>query len=125
AIFEGTGDRAELLAAHARAAELAARRGDVARAASHLATGAELARDMPWNRPLALIQIAAYVAYINGRTADAATLFGARLGLSSTNLPKYLRPILETLEKQGFREEMAAAAPLPPNAALACASKPA
>jgi predicted ATPase/class 3 adenylate cyclase len=118
AIFEATGDRAELLAGHARAAEVAALRGDIARAASHLATGAELARDMPWNRPLVLIQTAAYVAYLSGRVGEAATLFGARLGLSPMMFPKYLRPILEALKKEGLREEIAASTNLGADAAL-------
>jgi len=119
AIFEAAGDRAELLAAHAAAAELAASRDDIARAASHLATGAELAREMQASeQALVLVASAAYVAYINGRAGDAAMLFGARLELSPTMFPKYLRPILEALEKQGLRKEIAAGANLSVDEAL-------
>ncbi len=67
---------------------------------------------------LVLVASAAYVAYINGRAGDAAMLFGARLELSPTMFPKYLRPILEALEKQGLRKEIAAGANLSVDEAL-------
>jgi len=119
AIHEAAGDRYQLLLAHADAAELAASRGDVPRATSHLAIGAELAREVPSsNRSLLLIQSAAYVAYMDGRADDAAVLFGARLRLSTATFAKRYRPILEALEKQGLREEIAAGANLSAEEAL-------
>jgi predicted ATPase/class 3 adenylate cyclase len=119
AIHEAAGDRYQILVAHAAAAEVAAARGEVARATSHLAKGAELAPEMQASdRALTLIQSAAYVAYVDGRVNDAAVLFGARLGLSPTMFPKHLRPILEALENQGFRAEIAAGASLSSDEAL-------
>jgi tetratricopeptide (TPR) repeat protein len=112
AIHKAAGNRAFLLAAHVEAAELAASRGDVARATSHLAAGAELARDMTPERGLELVTSAAYVAYVDGRARDAAALFGARLGLSRFTFPKRFRPIVEALEVQGLREEITAGANL-------------
>ena len=118
-IYNASGDRNMLLRALAWAAEVAASRGDVARAASHLATGAQLAREMPSAEPtLRLIESAAYVAYMDGHPGDAAVLFGARLGLSPLTLPKPLRPILEALEEQELREEIAAGAKLNVDEAL-------
>src|SRR5262249_26418093 len=93
-ITEAADDRLGLLSAHLEAAELVAERGDVTRATSHLAAGAELARDMPPERTFELVASAAYVAYIDGRVDDAAVLFGARLGLSPM-FPPHFRPILE------------------------------
>src|SRR5215203_3831147 len=87
AIHKAAGNRAYLLTAHVEAAELAASRGDVARATLHLASGAELAR-------------------------DAAVLVGARLGLSRLTFPKRFRPIVEALEVQGLRDEITAGANL-------------
>jgi predicted ATPase/class 3 adenylate cyclase len=119
AIHEAAGDRYQLLLAHADAAELVASRGDVPRATSHLAAGAELAREVPSsNRSLLLIQSAAYVAYMDGRADDAAVLFGARLRLSTATFAKRYRPILEALEKQGLREEITAGANLSADEAL-------
>jgi ATP/maltotriose-dependent transcriptional regulator MalT len=109
AIHEAAGDRYQLLTAHAEAAEMAASRGDVTRAASNLAVSAELARDMPYERAHAiLVAMAAYVAYADGRADDAAVLFGTWLSLSPSTFPKRFRPILEELEKEGLREEIAA-----------------
>ncbi len=119
AIHEAAGDRYQLLTTHATAAEMAASRDDVIRAASHLAAGAELAREMhASDRALVLIQSAAYVAYVNGRVDDAAVLFGARLGLSPTMFPKHFRPILEALEMQGLRDEITVGANLSSDQAL-------
>jgi predicted ATPase len=118
AIHEAAGNRAYLLAAHVEATELAAERGDVARATSHLAAGSELVRDMPSERGLALVAAAAYVAYVDGLTGDAATLFGARLGLSRLTFPKRFHPMVEALEKQGFRDEIAAGENLSADEAL-------
>jgi non-specific serine/threonine protein kinase len=109
ALHEAAGDRYWLLAAHAVGAELAASRHDAAQAAAHLAASAELARDMASERAHALIiGAAAYVAYMDGRGADAALLFGARLGWKPFNFPKRYRPILEALQKQGHHDEIAA-----------------
>jgi hypothetical protein len=117
AIYEAAGDRGQLLGAHALAAELIASRGDITRATSHLAAGAELAGDMQaaagaveWLAPL--IASAAYVAYMDDRADDAAVLFGARLSLDPLTFPKRLRGILGVLEKQGLRKEFAAGANL-------------
>jgi predicted ATPase len=119
AIHEASGDRFELLTAHSTAAEVTASGGDVAQAASHLARGAELAREMPSsNRALLLVQSAAYVAYIDGRANDAAVLFGARLGPNPSGLPPRFRPILEALEKQRLGKEIAAGANLSVDEAL-------
>jgi predicted ATPase/class 3 adenylate cyclase len=119
AIHEAAGDRHLLLTAHAIAAEVAASAGDVTRAASHLATGAELAREVPSSdRALILIQSAAYVAYVDGRPADAAVLFGARLGPSGLAFPTRFRPIVEALKNKGLREEIAAGANLSVDEAL-------
>ena len=124
AIHEAAGDRHMLLTAHAIAAELAASAGDVARAASHLATGLELACEVPSSdRALILIQSAAYVAYMDGRRDDAAVLFGARLGPSGLAFPTRFRPIVEALEKQGLREQIAAGANLSVDEALERAIK--
>jgi tetratricopeptide (TPR) repeat protein len=118
AIHEAAGDRAPLLTARVEAAELAASRGDVARAASHLAAGAEIAREMSPERGRELVPSAAYVAYVDGRASDAAVLFGARLGMSPLTFPKRFRPILDALEKQGLRDEIAAGANLDVDTAL-------
>jgi hypothetical protein len=117
-IHEAAGDRFHLLMGQASAAQLAASRGEVARGASHLAEGAELAREMPSSEPaLELVLAAAYVAYVDGRAHDAAVLFGARLGLSPV-FPEQFRPTIEALEAQGFREELAAGANLDADEAL-------
>jgi predicted ATPase len=125
AIYEDAGDRAQLLAGHATAAELAASRGDVARAASHVAAGAEIAGEMPWTAShrhsepaLELVLSAAYVAYIEGRADDAALLFGARLGLRPLTFPEQFWPIVEALEMQGLRDEITAGANLSSDQAL-------
>jgi tetratricopeptide (TPR) repeat protein len=118
AIHKAAGNRAYLLTAHVEAAELAASRGDVARATLHLASGAELARDMPPERGLELVASAAYVAYVDDRARDAAVLFGARLGLSRLTFPKRFRPIVEALEVQGLRDEITAGANLSADEAL-------
>jgi predicted ATPase/class 3 adenylate cyclase len=118
AIHKASGNRAYLLAAHVETAGLAASRGDILRATSHLAAGAELAGDMPPERGLEVVESAAFVAYMDGRADDAAVLFGARLGLSPAMLPKRYRPIVEALEKQGLREEIAAGANLSTDEAL-------
>jgi predicted ATPase len=123
AICEAVGGRAQLLVAHAEAAQLAAADGDVARAASHLAAGADLAGEMPSSEPaLNLVASAAYIAYVDARPSDAAVLFGALLGLSPRTSPgavrawgsagKQFRAIIEALEAQGLREEIAAGANL-------------
>jgi predicted ATPase/class 3 adenylate cyclase len=107
AISEAAGDRLHHLLGHASATEVAAAHGDVARAASHLAAGSELARELPSSEAtLEFILSAAYVAYLDGRADDAAVLFGARLGLSPLTIPKRFRPIVEALEKQGLREDI-------------------
>jgi predicted ATPase/class 3 adenylate cyclase len=119
AIRKAAGNRPQLLGAHAIAAELAASRGDVARTASHLAAGAELARDMPSSETaLDFILSAAYLAYMDGRPDDAAVLYGARLARGHPPRPTLGRSILEALEKQGLDEEIAAGANLDPDAAL-------
>jgi predicted ATPase len=119
AIHEAAGDRYQLLLAHGEAAELAASRGYVAQAASHLAAGAELARDNFAGRArVRFVVSAAYVAYMDGRANDAAMLFGARLGLSPHPVLKRFRPIIEALEKQGLRKEIAAGANLDVDEAL-------
>jgi predicted ATPase/class 3 adenylate cyclase len=119
AIHEAAGDRFHLLMGQASAAELAASRGEVARAASHLAEGAELAREMPSSEPaLELVLAAAYLAYVDGRAHDSAVLFGARLGLSPV-FPEQFRPTIEALEAQGLREELVAGANLDADEALA------
>jgi predicted ATPase/class 3 adenylate cyclase len=119
AIHEAAGDRYQLLTSHGEAAELAASRGDVGRAESHLAACAELAREMPSERAHGLlIQFAAYVAYAVGRDDDAAVLFGTWLGLSPSTFPKRFRPILEELEKKGLGDEVAAGANLGADEAL-------
>jgi hypothetical protein len=118
AIHKAAGNRAYLLAAHVEAAELAASRGDIARATSHLLAGAPLARDMPPERGLEVVASAAYVANVDGRVADAAVLFGARLGLSPSAFPPRFRPILDALENQGLHKEIAAGANLTADEAL-------
>jgi hypothetical protein len=119
AIRKATGNRPQLLGAHAIAAELAASRGDVARATSHLAAGAELAREMPSSETaLDFILSAAYVAYMDGRPDDAAVLYGARLARGHPPRPRLGRPILEALENQGLDEEIAAGADLSADEAL-------
>jgi hypothetical protein len=119
ASHEAAGDHHRLLMAHTTAAELAASRGDIARAASHVAAGTELACDMPISEPTrALIHSAAYMAYKGGRPADAAVLFGARLGLDPVAFPPRFRPILEALEMTGHREKIAAGANLSVDEAL-------
>jgi predicted ATPase/class 3 adenylate cyclase len=128
AILEAARDRVQLLAAHSTAAESAALRGDVARAASPLAAGAELAREMQTSErmqpadhaplDLMLVETAAYVAYMAGRLNDSAVLFGGRLSLSPLALPPRFRVILDALEEQGLREEIAAAANLSADEAL-------
>jgi hypothetical protein len=70
------------------------------------------------NRSLLLIQSAAYVAYMDGRADDAAVLFGARLRLSTATFAKRYRPILEALEMQGLRNEIAAGSDLSADEAL-------
>ena len=122
AINEASGDRFQLLTAHALAAETAASRGDVAGAASHLATGAEIANEIQASalaleslRPLATC--AAYVAYLDGRAHDAAVLFGVRLG-SPVDFPLQFRPILEELEKLGLRDSITAGTNLTTDQAL-------
>jgi hypothetical protein len=68
---------------------------------------------MPSSEPaLELILSAAYTAYVDGRAADAAVLFGARLARGPAIRPTLfrLRPVLEALEKQGLREQIAAGA---------------
>jgi predicted ATPase/class 3 adenylate cyclase len=117
AIHEAADDRGFLLADHAEAAELAAARGDIARAANHLASGADVAREMP-RRSRWLVKSAAYVAYMDGRTHDAAVLFGASRGLEPSTFPKRFRPIVESLEKQGFHEDIATGANLSAEEAL-------
>jgi predicted ATPase/class 3 adenylate cyclase len=111
AIHEAAGGRYQLLEGHATAAELAASRGDVARAASHLAVSAEFARDMPSERALGLIRSAAYVAYVDDRAADAAVLFGTCLGMNPSMLKRF-HTIIEDLDKQGLRDEIAEGASL-------------
>src|SRR5262249_44563464 len=119
AIRDAAGNRPQLLGAHAIAAELAASRGDLARATSPLVAGAELARERPSSETaLDFVLSAAYVAYMNGRPDDAAMLYGARLARGHPPRPTLGRPILEALEKQGSREEIAAGAKLDADAAL-------
>jgi predicted ATPase len=118
AIQEAEGDRYRLVWTHAHAAELTASRGDLTRAASHLAAAAELAREIRPERGLDLVASAAYVAYLDGRADDAAVLFGARLGLGPLTFPHRFRPIVEALEDQGLRDEIAAGANLSVEAAL-------
>ena len=120
-IHEAAGDRVQLFLAQADAAEEAAKRGDVARAAPHLAAGAELARETQASeQTLIIVASAAYVAYMDGRLGDAAMLFGARLGSSPLTSPNRFRfrHILESLEKQGLHEEIAAGAELTVDEAL-------
>jgi predicted ATPase/class 3 adenylate cyclase len=117
AIQEAAGDRNNLVWTHATAAEVAASRGDLSRAKSHLAEGADLAREMP-HSALELVAVAAYVAYMDRRAHDAALLFGARLDLSPTTFPKRFRPFLAALEKQGLDEKVAAGAKLSADDAL-------
>jgi hypothetical protein len=119
AIQEAAGARGLLIMSHATAAELAASRGDLSRARSHLAKGADLAREMPSSQPaLELVLSAAYVAYVDGCADDAAVLFGARLGLDALTFPKSFRPIVEALEQQGLNDEVAAGANLGADEAL-------
>jgi hypothetical protein len=119
AIREAAGNRSQLLGAHATAAELAASRGDVARATSHLAAGAELAREMPSGEiTWGFILSAAYLAYMDGHPDDAAVLYGARLARGHPPRPTLGRPILEALENQGLDEEIAEGAKLDADAAL-------
>jgi predicted ATPase/class 3 adenylate cyclase len=119
AIHQAADSRGPLISAHATAAEVAASRGDVARASSHLAAGAEIARGMPSStRALTLVPSAAYVAYMDDRSEDAAMLFGARLGLSRSTFPPRFRPVLEALQKQGLGSEIAAGANLSADEAL-------
>jgi predicted ATPase/DNA-binding SARP family transcriptional activator len=119
AINETMGARAELVLDHATTAELAAARGNTGCAASHLAKGVELAREMQTSeRVIELIAAAAYVAYTDGRADDAAVLFGARLSLSTSTIPKRFHPALEALEQQGLHAEIAAGANLSGDAAL-------
>src|SRR5262249_24719791 len=59
-----------------------------------------------------IIGSAAYVAYMDGRGADAALLFGARLGWKPFNFPNRYRPILEALQNQGHHDQIAAGANL-------------
>jgi hypothetical protein len=114
AISEAAGARAPLVRAHATAAELAASRGNIGLAASHLARGADLAGEMQTAERVLdeLVASAAYVAYKAGRARDAAVLFGARLGPDPMTFPKRFRPILDELENQGFHDEIAAASNL-------------
>jgi len=119
AISEAAGDRFQLLAARNTAAELIASRGDVARTASHLAAGAELAREMPSSEPaLEFILSAACVAYMDGRADDAAVLLGARLARDHPPFPTLGRPILEAIKNQGLREPIAAGKNLSADEAL-------
>jgi hypothetical protein len=122
AIQEAAGDRGQLVMAHAQAAEVAASRGDVAGAASHLTASAELARAvkaseraLEWLKPL--ISSAAYVAYKDGRARDSAVLFGARRGLGPLFVKRF-RPILEALEQQGLSDQIAAGSKLSADEAL-------
>jgi predicted ATPase/class 3 adenylate cyclase len=118
-IHDAAGDRWQLVTAHATAAELAASRSDIARAASHLAKGAELAREMQSPEPaLELVASAAYVAYLEGQPGEAAVLFGAWRGVNPLTSPRHFRPILEALENQGLSEEIAAGANLNVDEAL-------
>jgi tetratricopeptide (TPR) repeat protein len=120
AINEAAGARALLVWTHATAAELAASRGDLSRATCHLAKGANFAREMQTAElALELVASAAYVAYMEGRARDAAVLFGAHVGLDPSKFPQRFRPILEALEQQGLHEEIAAAAHLSADEALA------
>jgi tetratricopeptide (TPR) repeat protein len=120
AINEAAGARALLVWTHATAAELAASRGDLCRATCHLAKGANFAREMQTEElALELVASAAYVAYMDGRARDAAVLFGAHVGLDPSKFPQRFRPILEALEEQGLHEEIAAAASLNADEALA------
>jgi predicted ATPase/class 3 adenylate cyclase len=119
AIHKAAGSRGPLLVAHASSAEVAASRGDIARAGAHLTAGAEIAREMPSStRALLLVPSAAYVAYMDGRADDAAVLFGARLARNPSSLPPRFRPVVEALEKQGLRDEIAAGANLSSDAVL-------
>src|SRR5262249_12602033 len=119
AIHEAAGDLFHLLMGQASAAELAASRGEVARAVSHLAEGADLAREMPSSEPaLELVLAAAHVAYVDGRAHDAAVLFRARLGLSPV-FPEQFRPTIEALEGQGLRDVLVAGANLDADEAVA------
>jgi hypothetical protein len=72
----------------------------------------------PPERGLELVASAAYVAYVDGRVADAAVLFGARLGLNPSAFPPRFRPILDALENQGLRKEITAGANLSADEAL-------
>lgn len=121
AIQEAAGARFNLVVAHATAAEMAASRANIAGAASHLAKGADLAREMPTSeRALELVAAAAYVAYMDGRADDAAVLFGAGLARDYWGRPTHFltRPIVEALEKQGLREKFAEGRNLSPDEAL-------
>jgi len=119
AIIEAAGDSFQLVTVHAAAAEMAASCGDVPRAASHLAIGAELAGQMGSSElALEVILSAAYVAYVDGRADDAAALFGALLDRRVGPPMKRFRPILQALEKKGLREEIAAGKKLSADHAL-------
>jgi non-specific serine/threonine protein kinase len=116
AIHQAVGDRYQLIAAHGVASQLAASRGDPSRAASHLAAGAHLARDIPEHVPW-IVESAAYVAYMDGQAANAAVLHGAALSLNPT-FSKQSRRILEALREQGYGDEIAAGANLDADEAL-------
>src|SRR5262249_61763038 len=81
--------------------------------------GAVRPRDMPSAKTaLDSILRAACVADMTGPPADAAMLYGARPARVHPPRPTLGRPILEALEKQGSREEIAAGAKLDADAAL-------
>jgi len=119
-IHEAAGDQVQLLMAHATAAEVAAARGDAARAAWHLTLGTELAGAMPSEHGAALeiVTSAAYALYELDRPDDAAVLFSARLRLSPLTFPDRFRPVLEALKQQGFHDAIAAGANLSVDDAL-------
>jgi predicted ATPase/class 3 adenylate cyclase len=113
AIHEASGDHFQLVTAHDCAAEMAASRGDIARAASHLTVCAQrLGAKHTTDRALEFVQTVAYMAYADGRTTEAAALFGARLGLGSSTFPHRFRPIMEALDQRGLQDEIAAGANL-------------
>src|SRR5262249_9201293 len=123
AIDEAAGDSGLLVWTHATAAQLAASRGDLSRATTHLAKGVDLAREMQTPRlALEFVAAAAYVAYMAGRAHDAAVLFGACSASHPLTAKRPMDPafpsIVDALEEQGLGEEIAAGANLSADEAL-------
>jgi predicted ATPase/class 3 adenylate cyclase len=118
-IHAAAGDRWQLAATHAGAAEIAAQRHDVGGAASHVLAAAELATEMRSpERVLDTVGAAAFVLHEAGHDHDAAVLLGALRGHRYWKLSQRLRLLAQTLEQEGFDAELAEGRTLEPFEAL-------